>query len=374
MTKRQKIILSILTAIIFGIVALLFNRESGGGPQKKVAETPTKFLKTQVVVKDTLPLSIQTFGRVLAARNVTLSTEVQGTILEGSVPLKSGAQFTKGQVIFKIDDQQAQYSLRSLKAKFLNLVASALPDIKIDYTDNFNAWKEFFEAIDVEKPLPQLPEFKSTKEKTFLATKNILSEYYTIKSEEERIKKFTIYAPFNGSIVEAFTEAGATVSPGVNVANIIKNQALEVQVPVDVQNVQLVRLGGAVTLTSQDGKQTWNGTIARIGQSVNSNTQSIDLFVQVNNNPEAPLFNGMYLHANIHAGEIDNAVELSRRALQSENTVYLIQDSILVPTAVNIVKSNPETFITTALKPNDMVVIEPVAMSSSKLKVAPLNK
>lgn len=373
MTKRQIIIVAILTGIIALIVSILFSRGSNAAPKKEVAKTPTKFLKTQTIQKSTLPLSIEAFGRVLASRNVTLSTEVQGTILEGSVALKSGTQFREGTVLFKIDDQQALYTLRALKSKFLNLMASALPDLKIDYKDNFLAWKQFFDAIDAEQPIPDLPAFKSSKEKTFLATKNILSDYYTIKSEEERIRKHTIRAPFDGTIIEAFTEVGATVSPGVNVASIIKNKALEVRVPIDVQNVQLVKIGGSVELTSQDGKLSWNGKVARIGQSVNSNTQSIDLFVEVENDPKAPLFNGMYINAKIRAGEVSGAVELSRRALQDNNTVFLIQDSALVPTTVNIVKANPETFITTALEDSQVVVTEPLAASNTNLKVAPLS-
>ncbi len=373
MTKRQIIILSVLSTIIVGIVGYLYTNQSSSFTQKQSTVVPTKFLKTQVVSKDSLPLTIETYGRVLSARNVTLSSEVQGVISEGTVPLKSGARFKKGDVLFKIDNRQANYSLRSLKASFLNLVASILPDLNIDYTDSYPRWKDFFEAIDVNKPLPDLPEVKSIKEKTFLATKNVLSEYYTIKSQEELLKKYTVHAPFSGSIVQAFTEEGTTVNAGVNIASIIKNDALEVQVPIDVQNVHLVTIGSQVALQSQDEQNAWEGTVSRIGQSVNSTTQSIDLFVTVNSKSQkAQLFNGMFLNATIHAGYIANSVELPRRALQTENSVYLIKDSTLVSTKVSIDKSNPETFVTRSLQTNDRVVIEPVTSTSLNLKVAPL--
>lgn len=372
MSKRQLIILSILTAIIVVIVLIVRSNKPDAVRNTRVEQEPVKFIKTLSVKNDTLPLTINTFGRVVAARKVNMSTEVQGTLLEGSVPLKMGASFSEGQLIYRIDDEQTQYSLRSLKAKYLNLVASVLPDINIDYPERANQWKQFFEAIDVEAPLPDLPVVSSTKEKTFLATRNVLSDYYSIKSEEERLKKYRVRAPFDGSFVEVFAEAGATVSPGTNVASIVKNRALEVRVPVDVNNIHLVRKNAPVHLSSQDGRQQWVGSVIRVAQTVNSNTQSIDVFVQVERDSDHPLFDGMYLNADIEAGRIPKATELTRRALQDDHLVYLIQDSSLVERNITISKFNAQTFVTTDLPDDAVVVIEPVTAVNKDQKVASL--
>ena len=79
-----------------------------------------------------------------------------------------------------------------------------MPDLKIDFTDNFPAWEEYFSSLDIDKKFDEIPEVKSDKEKTFLATKGIYSSYYTIKSTEVRLTKYRYYAPFDGSIAEVF--------------------------------------------------------------------------------------------------------------------------------------------------------------------------
>src|SRR5690606_2202940 len=115
-----------------------------------------------------------------SSRNITLTSEAQGVLQLGGFELKPGGTFSQGQLLFKVNDNEAQLALKARKSIYLNLVASVLADVKIDFPDSYSSWQNFLEKIDVQLSLPELPEIKTSKERTFLASRNVLSEYYTI--------------------------------------------------------------------------------------------------------------------------------------------------------------------------------------------------
>jgi len=263
-------------------------------------------------------------------------------------------------------------ALKARKSSFLNLVASVLPDIKIDFSDNATSWAGFLDNIDLDKSLPELPKFKSNKEKTFLAAKNVLTEFYTIKGDEERIKKYNVYAPFNGTIVEVTAEIGAVANPGTPVATIIKTVALEIAIPIGPESVSLIKLGNKVDLISEDKKMMWEGKVIRIAQNINPNTQSVDVYVNISNESENTLFNGMYLEANIYAGFIFDADEISRRSFLNDKSVYLVKDSLLIRKTPKVIRRNNNTIVVQNLNDGDLVVVEPIPGAVDSMKVAPM--
>ena len=69
---------------------------------------------------------------------MNLSSEVAGRIVETGVPLKVGQKFKKRSIADSYLRRRCKkwiYVL--LKAGFLNKLAENLPDIKVDYVDNF---------------------------------------------------------------------------------------------------------------------------------------------------------------------------------------------------------------------------------------------
>lgn len=372
MSKRKIIILVVVFLLL---ILVVFRLATGGddGPKKEAkTDDNNKYVKVHEINNDTVDLFVTGFGRVASSRNITLSAEVQGVLLPGGVDLKAGQSFSQGQLLFRINDKEPQLALKARKSSFLNLVASVIPDIKIDFPESSTSWSGFLDNIDLDKSLPELPSFQSNKEKTFLAAKNVLAEYYNIKGDEERLKKYSVYAPFNGSAVTVTAETGAIINPGSPIATIIKTVALEVAVPITPENISLVKIGNKVSLTSEDKKMNWDGKVSRIAQNINPNTQSIDVFISITNNSEQPLFNGMYVEANIFANQVLNSDEISRRSFLNDKTVYVVVDSLLIRKTPSIVKRNKNSVIIQGFEDGDLVVIEPIPGAIDSMKVAPI--
>ncbi len=372
MNRRQLVIVLVLTGIIVLIVSIIMSNFKPSQERTFNNVIPVKYVKTQRVQNDTILAVITGYGRLNSFRNVNVSSEVSGRLLEGDIDLKEGTTFKKGQILFRINPEDASYSLKSRKSSFINLLVTALADIKIDFPSAYDKWYSFYESVSIEESLPDLPETTSTKEKTYLASKNVLSEYYSIKADEARLEKYTIRAPFTGSIISAMAQPGSSVNPGSNVAQIIQQDQLEVRIPVDVDDLHLIKNGQLVQLTDKNSKALPSAHVNRISSNINQSTQTVNVYAKLNETTNQVLVDGMYVNTEIVTGNLNNVIELPRRGLLDENMVYILQDSQLVKIPVIIEKSNDQSVIISGLKNGTTVVIEPITSIRTNQKFATL--
>jgi len=384
--KTRQVLIIISSIILLSLISFIgkISYESGVSYGEKNAEEIRlkriktdfkdsiipKYVNTKTIFNDTIPFIINGSGRVISSSNINISSEVQGKLIS-NINLKKGTEFTKGQILFKVKDDDAQLLLIAKKSNFLNLVSNSLADIKIDFSAEFLKWDTFFNSIKVNSPLPVFPSFSSTKEKNFIISRSFLSEYYSIKSDEERLKKYLITAPFNGSIIEAFTDEGAVVNPGSPIVNIIRKGDLEIEIPINPDYISKVKKGYEVILT-QDNNQ-YSGSITRIGDFVNANTQNLSVFAKlVSNNNN--LLNGMYLEASIKCDGFENVVKIPRKAVFGNNMIFTVnEDSLLIPKKINVKSMQNNLVLASGIENATILVIEPVINAKDSMKVYPIN-
>lgn len=313
---------------------------------------------------------VEAFGRISSSQMLNLTVEVGGRLLAGSNPFKEGQRFAKGQLLVKIHDTEQRLTLQARKSTFLNLLASILPDLKIDFTESYPSWQAYFDSIDLEKDLPDLPQSRSSKEKTFLATKNILGEFYNIKSAEENLKKYNIYAPYNGSITTVNVEVGSIVNAGTSVGSIIRTDRLELELPVEVKDVKHLDVGKMVEIVSNtDQSKSWTGEVVRISDIIDPTTQSISVFISINNPRRGEIYDGLYLKAKIGGKLIKNAMSIPRNILRNKNEVFIVEGDVLKTKNVNIEKISGDNAIVTGLEEGDLLVIDAPTNASNNMKV-----
>ena len=371
MTLRKVIVsgIGVILLVVIGFVAFNGLASMKKDPPTRPAEVQEKFVKVKSAAYSEQLTQIVAYGRVGSAQAIDLTSEVQGKILPGGVPLKVGQNFRKGQLLARIDRQEAELNLKAQKSNYLKTLAEALPDLKLDYPDRFDDWNNFFQKIDIDATLPPLPETKSLKEKTFLAARGILNQYYSIQSAEERLTKYNLYAPYNGSFSEVFQEAGAIANPGARIARVIRTDRLELEVPVPVADLAWVKKGSKVKISSENGEQNWTGRIARLSDVVDATTQSVNIYISIDPKAGTPVFEGLYLRAEIDGEVVRDAMEIPRKALFDRDKVFVVDKGELKIRTVNIHKVNPETVLISGPKAGAQVVTEPPVNASEGMKV-----
>ncbi len=368
MTTRQTIIVAVGVLILM-ILAGGFFAGMPATPPPFIAKSAPKYVKTTPVVYSDINTSIITYGRVQSAHPIDLIAEVSGRILQGNVPLKEGQDFSKGTLLYRLEDDEARLNLKSQKSNFLRDLATILADLKIDFPDSYPQWNAYFESIDINKSLPEMPQYKSDQEKTFLATKNIFSNYFDIKRAETSLSKHLVYAPFSGSFSEVLFEPGAYVNPGSKIGRIIRKGSLELIVPVDASDISWIKKGALVQVTTEDERMSWEGRIQRVGDIVNQTTHSIDVSIEMIPN-EHPIYHGLYLKAEIPGVLIPNAMEIDRSAVYSGSEVFTVEsDSILKVKRINPRRVDSRTVIFNGLEEGEMLVTEPLINAHNNMIV-----
>lgn len=364
-----------MTAVLgFGFILKSYFAAQKKDPPKKQLEAISKFVKTQKVAYQEVNAQIEAFGRVVTSQPLDITAEASGRIKEASVPLKEGQKFNSGVVIFKIDDGEQKLSLQALKSTFMKDIAVILPELKTDYPESFAAWQSYFQQIDLNKNLPEMPTHRSEKEKTFLATKNIYTNYFNIKSREANLEKFTSTAPFAGSIAEVYLQAGSVANVGTKIAKLVRTDRLELVVPIDVSQIRFVKIGATVNISSEDNEMKWTGTVSRVGEIVSQQTQSLDVFITLTPN-ENPIYDGMYLKASMGGVNFAKAMSMPRNAIVNNNQVFILEnDSILRISTINILKINKEMVLFSGIDEGTELVIEPVLGGFNGLKVFKLKE
>lgn len=369
MNKRQ-IIISVLTIIIFGgsIGLMYFLSTLKKEPEAKPRVEIKKYVKTQAVNYSDVQTEVRAFGRVQTAQYLDLLSEVSGRMYEGNVRLKEGSRFRKGDLLFRIDDREASLNLKSQKSNFLRDLAAILPDMKLDFESNYKPWQDYFNGIDIEKDIPSLPKSTSEKEKTFLATKGIYSNYYTIKSAEVRLGKYKYYAPWDGSISEVGFETGAFINPGARIGKIIRSGTHELKVNIETRDIPWIQVGSSVKIYSEEMNNTWDGEIARISDFVNQSTQSVSVVISINQNVRK-IYDGQFLLASIPAQIIKDGMIIPRNIIYNGNEVFVVEDTVLKMKTIDIYRVTENDAIFGGLKEGEDLVVEPLLNAHNNMTV-----
>ncbi len=370
--KSKKTLLFIAILIVASFLLMIFLGTFKKELQKKPKNVEKRFVKVAEVEYGDISSKIEEFGRVISLEKIDILSEVRGKIESGDVPLKKGQRFKRGDLLLKIYDKEAKLALKAKKSRFLNLIANLLADFKIDFPERFGRWKEFFDSISIDKILPDMPETKSKNEKIFLASRNILSEFYSIKMDEVVLRKYSIYAPFSGSFTSVKMEVGGIANPGSPIANAIRTDRMEIEVPIDSKGVKWVKLGDKVNIEIDKSRGViQEGKVVRVSPFIDPGTHSVAVFIGFENKKSDPIFSGDYLKVIFSGITIKNGMKIARNAVFNNNEIFLVKDNKLMKTEINVLKLDAKIIIFNGLVAGELLVIEPLINARDGSPVEP---
>lgn len=303
-------------------------------------------------------------GRVSAFDNVSLAAEVSGKIMQGDVRFKTGEGFSKGDVLVNIYSEDVKASLKSGKSSLLQTLSQILPDMKVDYPTEFNKWNRFFYSIDPGKPLPELPEINSNKEKVFLASNNVLASYYNLQKQEINLERYTIRAPFNGSFKTVNKEIGAVSSPGSELATIIRSDKLEVVIPVFPSDLKWIQKGDKIKIVGNNGDEQ-TATVSRISGFIED--QSVNVYLTYIASGSNRFLEGEYVDA-FFSGSKVTGFEIPREALVDKNYVYELKEGKLQKVPVEIKRQLNDKLIISGIDASKTIVTESLASVNANME------
>jgi multidrug efflux pump subunit AcrA (membrane-fusion protein) len=353
----RNIILSILGIAFIGGAIFLgkYFIDKNQKPRPKYKKTIKTVFVKNVKNKD-IPIILSASGSLMAKNKIELFSEVQGILKPSKKAFKAGTNFYKGETLLSINSEEFYAGLQSQKSNLYNLITAIMPDVRLDYPNDFKKWEGYLNAFDMNETVAKLPEFSSDKEKYFISGRGILTAYYTVKNLEVRLQKHQIKAPFTGVLTEVAVNPGTLVRVGQKLGEFIDPSIYEMEVAINAEFADLLKVGNTVALSNLDKSKNYAGTVARVNGKIDQVSQTINAYIDVKH-PD--LKEGMFLEANVVAKSESDAIEISRKLLVDNTAVYTVKnDSILSLIDVNLVYFGAEIVVIKGLKNNDKILTQ----------------
>jgi len=97
---------------------------------------------------------------------------------------------------------------------------------------------------------------------------------------------------------------------------------------------------------SENNTKEIPGMVTRINDKIDPTTLMVNVYITVKGND---LWEGMYLNGKIYSSRVVKAVEIPRRIITNNNTVFVIADSVAHEQKVEILSLNGDTAVVTGL-------------------------
>ena len=371
MKIRHIVIIGVFILINIAVLATLNFEGPPKAEEEKEVELFVQDLKGMSVINTEEQFEVAAYGTISSFLSVDVSSEVQGKLIQGRKDLKVGTSFKKGDLMFRVNDTEARYTIRSRKSGFITILAHMLPDIKSDFPSEFDKWNDYIESIKLNESLPVLPAWADNKEKVFISTRNILTEYFSIKSMEEQLQKYTYYAPFSGVITEAYISEYAVVNPGTRIIKYVANGDFEISAAVPIAQMEDLKVGSTAKIFTTSGEEKGVGKVVRISEVINKSTQSADVFIKPTPATGKKFVEGEYVKVQISELETFKGTRVPRTAVH-DNLVYTFnkKDSTLSPKTVVVLDINENGAFISGLSDNDVIVTQEVLNYTDSTKYA----
>ena len=340
MRKAINIVLGILLIIlaVWLVNVMILKNQRPQRPPMKIVKTV--FIDT--VQNGTIPIMIRANGTLVAKNRIEIFSEVQGVLQTTSKEFRPGNSYRKGEVILKIRSDEHYANLQAQKSNLYNSITSIMPDIRLDYPEEYEKWEAYLQEFDFDKTTPPLPETNSEQEKFFISGRNIYTTYYNVKNLEVRYSKYTIRAPYNGVLTNALVNPGSLIRQGQKLGEFISPTVYEMEVAINAKYSDLLQIGNTVEVASLDSGKEWKGKIVRVNANVDQTTQTVTSYIELRGED---LKEGIYLEAHLVAKSEENAFEIPRKLLVNNESLYVLKDSVIDLVPVNPVYYTDESVV-----------------------------
>ena len=231
------------------------------------AELPSNTTTSNAISVSVLPLKAEIFknyidvqGRVDAEENVSVSTEMPGTIT--AINVEVGDKISKGQILAETDSRALSQSIADLQTN-IDLVNQI-------YSKQKNLWDQ---KIGTEIQFLQAKTNKESMEKKMAAL-------------QEQIRMSKVISPIDGTVDAIDIKIGQLVAPGMPAIRVINFSNLKVKADVSESYASKIKKGSEVIVRFPDNNDSIITKVNFVSRAINNSTRSFTVEVLLDNKKE----------------------------------------------------------------------------------------
>ena len=304
-------------------VACVLTACGGDAPQVQMTSYETLTIK-----KEDITVPIKFSAKLKGETDVTITPQVSGQLTR--ICVTEGDQVKKGQVLFVIDQRDAQLELQSAQANLQAAIAQET-SAKIEYESSKNLY---------EKKIVSKYTFETAQNSYEQAKASVIQYRAQVNRAKVNLGYCTITAPVTGSIGEITVRTGDQVSPSTYLTTVSGNANMDAEfsLPETILSMMLsegfstdpsvlAKYSPEVSFVMKNGTEyEHKGKITRATGVVNASTGTISLKATFPN-PKGQLYSGMQGNVVIPLQE-DGVMVIPQEAvvkLQDRQQVYKVQ-------------------------------------------------
>ena len=367
MKRKIKAICSIIY-IGIGITLLGCSAEDRVVNEKKSEQ---QLPVTQIIAKDTV-LQHEYVADIQAVQNIELRARVPGFLEK--VYVDEGQEVKKGQLLFKINDEEYKEGLAKAKANLQSALAEAKGiELEIDRL-----------RMLVDKNVISKTEIDVAQAKLDAANSRIGAARSAVSNASIRVSYTSIRAPFDGIIdriphrTGSLIEQGTLLTTASNISaiyvyfNVSENEYLQY---IKTKNASPEKKNNKVKLKLADGTPyRHEGSIETVESEFKSGTGSIAFRARFPN-PDKILKHGATGNI-VLSNKVEDAVLVPQKAvfeIQDKNYVFLVDSTNQVKMQSFVPRTRFSSFyiVESGLKPGDRIVLEGIQSVEDGMHIDP---
>ena len=355
-------------------------------------------------------LLVRGTGTVRPVREIQLTTQVAGRLVDVSEALVSGGRFEAGEVLAQVDPTDYRNAVQQAEAQVTQAKVQLL-----QAREQAGAARRDYERI--RERTGQAPEPDSTElgrlvfnePQVAQAEANLESARAALDNAETRLARTALEVPFNGMVRTKQADLGAYLAPGTPVATVYGTEVVEIVVSLPSSKAALIQnlWSAAAQRTSTDLPATvshtyggtsfsWDGFVHRVEGAISEQTRTVDVVVRVENpyrmedngtvashmpdesygTAPPPLAVGTYATVDIQGRQSGTYHVVPRRAVHTRApdqppTVWTaVGDSMLVEQPVEPIQTvENQTYLAPTLDPNSRIITTDLRVHSDSMRV-----
>ena len=379
--KRVLMPIGILLGSIVITVVLIRN-------PTRVSESAPEIIPISVRVAEVQSESVQLFiesqGKAQAARQASLSSNVQGPVAWVSPSLEAGAYVKAGEPLLRLEladfetavtRSRASYEQASAEAAFATADLARITEL-------------------ASKRLASESELQNAERAATVATARLADAEATLKQSELDAERSILRAPFNAVVASRDVELGQFVNRAQSVAVLFDADSVDVRVPLAIRQLGYLDVpmgfrgefdsaqAPQVELTgSYGGKQyTWEGKLLRTEATIDPNSNTVQSIIRIEQ-PSAdlggesiPLPIGLFVEARIAGKLVEDIISLPRSVIRNNSQVLVVDaENKMYFRDVDIYRLEQDrVLISGGLLPGEKICTSPIQAVVDGMSVRPV--
>jgi RND family efflux transporter MFP subunit len=379
--KRVLMPIGILLGSIVITVVLIRN-------PTRVSESAPEIIPISVRVAEVRSESVQLFiesqGKAQAARQASLSSNVQGPVAWVSPSLEAGAYVKAGEPLLRLEladfetavaRSRATYEQASAEAEFAAADLARITELAA-------------------KRLASESELQNAERAATVTSARLADAEAALEQSELDAERSILRAPFNAVVASRDVELGQFVNRAQSVAVLFDADSVDVRVPLAIRQLgyldvpmgfrgefESVQAPRVELVGSYGGKQyIWEGKLLRTEATIDPNSNTVQSIIRIEQ-PTAdlggetiPLPIGLFVEARIAGKLVEDIISLPRSAIRNNSQVLVVDaENKMYYRDVDIFRLEQDrVLISGGLVPGERICTSPIQAVVDGMSVRPV--